>query len=477
MSIRLRLALSYGTLFALILPLVTVLSYALHARGQYDDLDRALLVSAGHAIAEASDSVTGPHLIQGKEGLEIALRFYTTTGTLQELSLGTETLPTMNPYNVLRNPSGPAFDAFTSLIPPMMGYVSVPPRGVFYLLSTPTQRWRVYVQPIYFGVRTTGYIEALTPLGHIDTSMQTFRLLLGVLGFCSLIAALGGSWAIAGNALRPIARMIQTAQTIALSRDLSQRIDMPAQKDELGRLAATFNEMLASIEGAYRTQQRFVSDASHELRAPLTAIQGNLELLRRYQAMPAGEREEAFEEMEREADRLSRLVADMLALARADAGVPLKRHTIDLDVIVLDSFRSARQLAHGQTMQLEPFEPAQTDGDEDRLKQLLLILLDNALKYTPEQGHIMLGLHHKDGHIEIVVHDTGMGIAPEDLPHVFERFYRADPGRSRDPGGTGLGLPIAQWIVEQHGGAISLKSQQEQGTCVTVSLPLSGGRL
>ena len=473
MSLRLRLALCYGLLFALILPLVTVLSYSLHARSQYDDLDRALLVSAGHAVAEAADSTTGPHLIQGKEGLEIVLRLYNSQGALQELSLGTETLPSINPYSVLRNPSGPAFDAFTALLPPIMGTVAAPAGGAFYLLATPTQRWRVYVQPIRVAASTTGYIEALTPLGRLDASMQTFRLLLAVLGCCSLVAALAGSWAIAGNALRPIARMIHTAQTIALSRDLSKRIDPPAQQDELGRLATTFNEMLASIEGAYHTQQRFVSDASHELRAPLTAIQGNLELVRRYPAMPTAEREEALAEMEREASRLTRLVADMLILARADAGVPLKHHTLDLDAIVLDTFRSARQLAHGQTMHLEPFEPIQIWGDEDRLKQLLLILLDNALKYTPEQGQITLGLQHKDGQIEISVQDTGIGIAPEDVPHVFERFYRADPGRSRDPGGTGLGLSIAQWIVEQHGGSISLKSQPGQGTRVTVSLPRS----
>lgn len=473
MSLRLRLALCYGLLFALILPLVTVLSYSLHARSQYDDLDRTLLVSTGHAVVEAADSTTGSHLIQGKAGLEIVLRLYTANGALQERSLGTETLPAISPSRVLRNPSGPAFDSFTGLLPPIMGAVSVPAGGAFYLLSTPTQRWRVYVQPIRVGASTAGYIEALTSLGELDASMQTFRLLLATLGFCSLVVALAGSWAIAGNALRPIARMIQTAQTIALARDLSQRIASPSQHDELGRLATTFNEMLASIEGAYRTQQRFVSDASHELRAPLTAIQGNLELVRRYPAMPTTEREEALAEMEREASRLTRLVADLLVLARADAGVPLKHHTFDLDAVVLDTFHSARQLVHGQAMHLDPFEPVQICGDEDRLKQVLLILLDNALKYTPEQGQITLGLQHKGGQVEISVQDTGIGIAPEDVSHVFERFYRADPGRSRDPGGTGLGLSIAQWIVEQHGGSISLNSQLGQGTRVTVSLPRS----
>lgn len=269
--------------------------------------------------------------------------------------------------------------------------------------------------------------------------------------------------------------MTQTAQTITLSQDLTRRIEMPTHQDELGRLAKTFNEMLESIEAAYCAQQRFVSDASHELRAPLTAIQGNLELLRRHSSMPEAEREEALAEVTREANRLSRLVADLLALARADAGVSLKHQLLDLDAVILDAFREARQLSQGQTFALEPFEPVQVIGDEDRLKQLALILLDNALKYTPPTGRVILGLRHSDTDVEILVRDTGMGIAAEDLLHVFERFYRADPGRGRDPGGTGLGLPIARWIAEQHGGKITLESQPGQGTIATVRLPLPGG--
>jgi signal transduction histidine kinase len=269
--------------------------------------------------------------------------------------------------------------------------------------------------------------------------------------------------------------MTETAQTITLSQDLTRRIEMPTHQDELGRLAKTFNEMLESIEAASSAQQRFVSDASHELRAPLTAIQGNLELLSRHRSMPEVEREVALAEVTREANRLSRLVADLLALARADAGVPLKHRLLDLDEVVLGAYHEAHQLSQGQTLTLEPFEPVQVTGDEDRLKQLVLILLDNALKYTPAHGHVTLGLQRLETGSKITVRDTGVGIPPEDLPHVFERFYRADPARGRDPGGTGLGLPIAHWIVEQHGGKITLESHPGQGTLATVYLPLPGG--
>jgi two-component system OmpR family sensor kinase len=242
-------------------------------------------------------------------------------------------------------------------------------------------------------------------------------------------------------------------------------------RDELDRLAATFNEMLTSLEEAYCAQQRFVADASHELRAPLTAIQGNLELLRRHPTMPAAERAESLAEVERESSRLTRLVADLLALARADAGMKLSQHSVDLDAIVLESFRAAHQLAQGQKLSLDPFEPVRVRGDADRLKQLVLIMLDNALKYTPPGEQVTVGLQCCQASAEIRICDTGVGISGADLPHVFERFYRADPARSRDPGGTGLGLPIARWIVEQHGGTIELQSQLGQGTTVTVRLP------
>ncbi len=472
MSIRLRLALCYGVLFAVILPLLTLLSYAIHARGQYDDLDRTLVVSAGHAAAEATASANGLHLGQGIGDLEIVLRLYNSAGVSQESTPGTGTLPSVDPRTILRAPAGPAYDALAQLVPSFTGSSPVTLNGAFGLLNTQGQRWRVYVLPLRSAGMSAGYIEALTPLGRLDASIQAFRILLPVLGLASLVVALVGSWAIAGKALRPIAKMTHTARTIALSHDLSRRIEVSAHRDELARLATTFNDMLSSIENSYRAQQRFVSDASHELRAPLTAIQGNLELLNRYKSMPEAERDEALSETTREAERLTRLVADLLALARADAGVPLKHHLIDLDRVVLDTFRSARQLARGQTLVLDPFEPVQVNGDEDRLKQLLLILIDNALKYTPEGGQVTVGLCHSETGVELLVRDTGVGIAPEAMPHVFERFYRADPGRSRDPGGTGLGLPIAQWIVEQHGGTITLESQPGHGTLVRVYLPL-----
>jgi signal transduction histidine kinase len=475
MSIRLRLALWYGLLFAGILLVITTFSYAFHARGHYDDLDRALITTASHTAEEVASSPTTPLLIEGSGGFRVILRLYGTDGRILQASAGAAGatgVPAVDPRIVVSHPAGPAFDPVAGIAPPIAA-PSPPPGSAFGLVATSGERWRVFVLPVQRDNAVFEYVEALVPLGDIDHSMQVFRLLLIGLSVFGLTVALTGSCLVAGTALRPIARMIAMANSIAHSRDLSTRISVPRSHDEIGRLARTFNAMLASIEEAYIAQQRFVSDASHELRAPLTAIQANLDLLHRHPEMPDADRSEALVEVERESTRLTRLVADLLALARADAGLPLRADVVDLDAIVLDVVSNARQLSRGQTLTVDQFEPVQVRGDEDRLKQLLLILLDNALKYTPTQGTVAVGLRRVENEAEMVVHDTGVGIPEDALPHVFERFYRADPGRGRDPGGTGLGLPIADWIVRQHGGRIDITSSLGAGTTVTVRLPMA----
>jgi signal transduction histidine kinase len=476
MSIRLRLALWYGSLFAAIVLFVTTFSYAFHARGHYDDIDRALITTAAHAADEAqiSPSATA-RLMEGNGGFQVILRLYTADGKLLQTSAGAEGAPLADPRAVEAHPAGPAFDALAGIAPPITA-PAPPPGGAFGIAHAADQRWRVFVLPLGAAAPAGGYVTALLPLGTVDSSMAFFRMLLIGLSVLGLLVALAGSWLIAGTALLPVDRMTEAADSIARSRDLSQRITMPRHRDEIGRLAQTFNAMLSSIADAYVAQQRFVSDASHELRAPLTAIQANLELLQRHPDMTEDDRAEALTEAERESTRLTRLVADLLALARADAGIPLRSSLVDLDAVVLEAVGSVRQLAHGQVLTLERFEPVQVRGDEDRLKQLLLIVLDNALKYTPAGGTITVALQHGLDTAELIVRDTGVGIPEHDLPHVFERFYRADPARGRDPGGTGLGLPIAQWIARQHGGQIEITSRIGVGTTVTIHLPMAGAQ-
>ncbi len=222
-------------------------------------------------------------------------------------------------------------------------------------------------------------------------------------------------------------------------------------------------------------QKRFVGDAAHELRAPLTSIQGNLELLRRYPNMPETDRKETTEDAYREAARLGRLVNDLLALARGDAGEGLRLEPILLHELVSESLRHAQHLTKNHQFELLNLKHCTVEADHDRLQQLMLILLENAIKYTPGGGRIRVSLDCDPDWAEIRLQDTGIGISSEHLQHVFERFYRVDKGRPRgtDPGGTGLGLPIAKWIVAQHGGEIFLESEIGVGTLAIVRLKIA----
>jgi signal transduction histidine kinase len=472
MSIRLRLALWYSALAGLVFLILGLVSYAFHIRVHYDDLDRALIASAQHAAEEAAASQT-PQLVSASGAFDIALRSYNADGQLRESLPQNNILPAINPQQILAQPSDHPFDAIANLAPV---FDTLPPgevKGTFGLLTDQAQRWRDYVVPVSYGGQVTGYVEAITSLARLDASMQAFRQTLLALGGTSLVAVFLISWATARAALSPVSRMIDSAQTIARSRDFSRRVEGPTQQDELHDLASAFSEMLDSLEESYRAQQRFVADASHELRAPLTAIQANLELLQRQGKLPRAEQQEALDEANREAHRLTRLVADLLVLARADAGGNLIRHPAEIDRVLLDAVSEARHLARGHKLDIAGLETATVAGDEDRLKQLFLILFDNAIKYTSPRGQITVTLQKNTTSVAVTIVDTGVGIPAEALPHIFERFYRADPARSRDLGGTGLGLPIARWIVEQHGGDIQLDSQPGKGTSVTVILPMA----
>lgn len=471
MSLRLRLALWYGGLTGLVVLLMGLLTYALHTRAHYDDLDRMLISAAAHMSGEYSEAGSLSAL---KEMLavpvapDVAARAYGPEGRVLAAGPNAALEPPVDPRALLdRAPEYP-YDPIVRFSPSL---VEVPDEaGTFGLAKDAGgDRWRVYVVTVDGPAR---YLVVASPLERVDASVARFRMLIALLTALGAAATLVVGWLIAGRALRPVATLTETAGGIARSRKFDRRVPVETRRDEMGTLAKTFNEMLGSLEEAYQAQKRFVADASHELRAPLTAIQGNLELLKRHPDKPPAEQSEAVSEANREAERLAHLVADLLALARADAGVSLRRQRVELDRVLLDSFSAAKHLASGQSIEIGALEPVLVEGDPDRLQELFLILLDNALRYTPADGRITLELRRKERAAEVTVRDTGVGIAPEDLPRVFERFYRADPARARDPGGTGLGLSIARWISEQHGGEIELKSEPGRGTTATVRLPL-----
>lgn len=290
MSIRLRLALWYGALCGLALLTVSLLSYAVYSRSQYSVLDRVLVLSANHVSAGVRAAGRSYVLNADRDSLEVLLRLYGPDGQLRQTSSGGPNIPPTSPTAPLNTPAGPAYDWLARLVPTTASPAPARENAAFGMVRYGGERWRRYVVRLDNGGIPIAYVETLTPLGRLDDAVAHLRTLLFGLGLASLAVVVGLGWAIAGSALAPIARLTRTAHDIAASRDTARRVPTPDHRDELGRLALTFNEMLASLDAAAKLQQRFIADASHELRAPLAVMQGNLELLRRYPIMPPGER-------------------------------------------------------------------------------------------------------------------------------------------------------------------------------------------
>lgn len=223
----------------------------------------------------------------------------------------------------------------------------------------------------------------------------------------------------------------------------------------------------------YKAQQRFVSDASHELRAPLTSITGGLQLLERYPDLAGEEQTQILRESRAEVWRLSRLITNLLTVARGDAGVVTQFEAVDLHVLLRRAWQAAQRLSNEHRFELVSLEPCRVMGDSDRLMQLAVLLLENAIKYTLTGGSVSLSLRCTDNEVEFAVTDSGVGIPPEDLPQVFERFFRSSKARKDDPGGTGLGLAIARQIAIDHGGQLRLESLVGVGTTATATFPIT----
>jgi signal transduction histidine kinase len=291
----------------------------------------------------------------------------------------------------------------------------------------------------------------------------------------SMLLAATASWFIIGQAVEPLAEVTRTAMQISGADDLSRRIPYHGnESDEGGRLVAAFNATLERLENQFTAQQRFLADVSHELRTPLTVIKGNVELMRRMGCAD----EESLSSIEDESDRMNRLVGDLLLETQAESGkLPLSFAPVELDTLLLEVFKDMRVLARERIqMKLTEIDQIQVRGDRDRLKQVLINMLSNAVKYTPTGGEVTLSLARFHDQARLVIHNTGPGIPAEDLPHIFERFYRAEKSRTRAKvGGFGLGLSIAYWIVTHHGGRIEVESPEGEGVTFAIWLPLLAG--
>jgi heavy metal sensor kinase len=309
-----------------------------------------------------------------------------------------------------------------------------------------------------------------------ELRLEQLLLTIVIAFFVGVVPAiLVGGW-IAARALEPVDRMITEVREITDGRSLHRRLAMPMARDELSRLAETVNQMMTRLERSFAALRRFTADASHELKTPLTVVRAGVERAITRPDMPP-ETLAPLEETLQEVNRMTELLDSLLTLARADEGrAELHREPVDLREILEEAGETGELLAEhagvGMEIRLPP-EPVVVSVDRSRLRQLALNLIENAVKYTPRGGHVSVELGSHDGRAVFTVADTGIGIAAGDLPHVFDRFWRADSARTRtsERAGTGLGLAICKWIAEAHGGTIDVQSRPGRGTTFTVGLP------
>lgn len=340
------------------------------------------------------------------------------------------------------------------------------------------QNHRIAVRRVTIPPAGTPYIIlASQPLKPVEDELESLREILYFAAPIVLLAAGFGGWFLARQGLAPVTAMARSARQIGAG-SLDQQLPIVNPRDELGQLATTFNDLLARLNAAFEEQRRFMADASHELRNPLSVMSTAAGVTLKKEHRAEEEYREALQIVAEQTRRLSRIVNDMFMLARADAGqYPLRKRTLYLNDLLEEVARAGAVLASDRraSVQLTNLSEAVFHGDEDLLRQMLLNLVDNAVKFTPSDGAVTLSLERRGDDYVVSVTDTGPGIPPEARHHIFERFYRADRVRTRaEDGGAGLGLAIARWIARAHDGDIEL-GDSVTGTKFIVRLPRTNG--
>lgn len=321
------------------------------------------------------------------------------------------------------------------------------------------------------------YVAVAAPLDGVQETIQNLTMIIVVTGLSVLAVVILIVWITIQRCLRPIDDMVASAGLIA-SGDLSHRVNHDDEATEVGQLGQALNDMLAQIETSFAAKEaseqrlrQFVADASHELRTPLTSIRGYAELFRSGAAADPEGLATVMARIESEGARMSKLVEDLLLLARLDQGRPLQREPVDLVTLVADAVMDARVIDPARPITMDHPPEAYVLGDSDRLRQVIDNLLTNARVHTDPDTPVHVRVQHDTPNVLLSVSDDGPGIPPEAATRVFDRFYRADPSRTRSSGGSGLGLAIVASITEAHGGDVSLDTAPDEGTTVTVALP------
>jgi heavy metal sensor kinase len=462
-SLRLRLTLTYSALVALVMAVFAVVLYGTLRQNLEAEMDRRLQVRASQVqltIFPGTTSLTAGDLAFSKLDLSPLADLDAPGIYVQVLAPDGTVVATSDSLDGARLPfeSGDLQAALEGRR--VLGDVRLGSERAVRVLSVP-----VFSQGRAVGVLQVG--QSRVPL---QETMDNLRNLLLSLGAGALAVSVLIGWVVAHRGLRTLGAISEQAAAIAAQRDFGRRLRRVRRRDEVGRLARTINVLLATVDETLRTHREFVADTSHELRNPLLAIRTNLDLLDRV-ADPAA-RAECLREARDQVERMSRLVSDLLVLARVEAGQLIEQRPVALDELLERVARETQLRANGRRVELDGVEPVEILGDEGRLAQVLTNLVDNALEHTPAGGRIGLGLDRRDGWARLTVVDTGEGIPQEHLPRVFDRFYRVDKARARASAGAGLGLAIVKHLAEAHGGRVTAESEAGRGSRFTVWLPV-----
>ncbi len=452
LPLRIRLSVWYVLLLGFALTLFSGYLLLQLERSQVTQLQVALEVTAGELVSYVK-SGEDPTFQQSERFQRVVRRFVDSGMAARLVSPTGETLDGFGHYQTIL----------------MWG---APSAGYSQRLGDDTQ-WYIYTQPLLpADAGAGGWLQVMHSLDSVHQAAEDFsKQILVSLPVVLLLAGLSGLF-LADRALRPIDRITRMASGISASQ-LSQRMDYRGPADEVGRLAKTFDRMLDDLQSAFERERRFVADASHELRTPLTVMKGQIEVVLSQPRSPMAY-EKTLRSLSQEVNRLHRLTQALLFLARMDQH-QLRWHPAPLELSQLLSavgeqlrpLAASRQVTLSERLPLECY----VQGDADLLIRVFFNLLDNAVNHTSKGGCITLWIRVEGAQICVGIHNTGGGISPECLPHLFERFYRVESARSRQTGGTGLGLAIAQEIVRLHGGKIAVESNLQQGTTFTVCLP------
>ncbi|MDF0645703.1 MAG: heavy metal sensor histidine kinase [Nitrospira sp.] len=463
MPLRLRLTLWYGSALALVLIIFSTVLYLVTARNLRDSVDQSLEETAAAAVRSLEERGFLP-LINEEELMsqfpELAridkfFQIFSPSGTI-----------TIRSPNVKQHELPLSRQALE---------VAFSGRTIFESAKYPKEPpLRLISVPIIYRGNLLYIVQVGTSMESVEQTLNRLLLVLLVTTPVALTVSLAGGWFLAGRALRPVDAITLAAQRIAAG-DLTQRLNVPASADEIGRLADTFNNMIARLETSFRQIRQFSSNASHELRTPLTVMKGETELALR-RPREAAAYTVVLESNLEEIDRMTRIVDELLFLSRADMGeVKMEHLPVDLEGLLEDISRQASLLGQERDIQvvLGRITPVVVRGDELRLRELFLNLVDNAVKYSRKRGTVEVTMTTVPEFAKVTVTDQGIGIGPGDLERIFDRFYRTDDARAHTKKGTGLGLSICAWIVESHHGRIEVQSDLGKGSTFTVLLPFA----